>query len=46
MTWMIEATSQFEIPRPFLRSSVWPRQVSSTAETPSCQYFAPRNMGS
>ena len=30
MTWMIEATSQFEIPRPILRSSVWPRQVSCT----------------
>jgi hypothetical protein len=23
---MIEATSQFEIPRPILRSSVWPRR--------------------
>ena len=27
---MIEAMSQFEIPRPILRSSVWPRQVSGT----------------
>jgi hypothetical protein len=26
MTWMIEATSQFEIPCPILRSSVWPRR--------------------
>jgi hypothetical protein len=31
MTWMIEAMSQFEIPRPTLRSSVWPRQVPGTS---------------
>ena len=28
MTSMIDAMSQFEIPRPILRSSIWPRRPS------------------
>ena len=33
---VIEAMSQFEIPRPTLRSSVWPRQVAGRARPPPC----------
>jgi hypothetical protein len=29
---LIEAASQFEIPRPILSSSVWPREVSGTGQ--------------
>ena len=29
---VIEAMSQFEIPRPILRSSVWPRQCPARSE--------------
>jgi hypothetical protein len=55
MTQMIEAMSQFEIPRPILRSSAGPddtvrcraraRSAPFPAETPSCQHFAPQGPG-